>query len=481
MTYGRREKIHITDLPLANHKNVLSVSVAYNQRRKRIELQIIPLFRTPGSTLVMMSLFGGPRCAYEYLADCGRYSEKKLEEYALAIDAVVKGASAADKAGLKETYDAALKTVLDANGYVLADDEHPVFAPEVFEVGQRVVFTKQNVNGWVVGLTEYHGLPAYRIISDDNDDELREFACAVPDSEYHPFEKASGQAISEYVARLIETYDKQCAERKEAREREEAAKAAAALEASAAVRQEFPWAKQDGSDHARASWNLKTQLQMKYPGVEFKVTSSSYAGGSSLDVRWTDGPTETQVREISNRYQACHFDGMNDMETYVETDREFRRWMGDVSYVHESRRHSDEAIKAVHQAVQEAYGTSDLAYGHYNLPQTILYRSEIYGEFADLDKTRGEWVAVFAKPERPAVAPPPASGEGVTVRENKEKGGVEVKFSEKPDSFTIESLKRHRFRWSKFQKLWYAKATTETIRFAYALAGISEDTRRLAA
>lgn len=62
-----------------------------------------------------------------------------------------------------------------------------------------------------------------------------------------------------------------------------------------------------------------------------------------------------------------------------------------------------------------------------------------------------------------------SSGEGVTVRENAEKGGVEVKFSAKPDPAVLDGLKRHGFRWSKFQKIWYAKANDRTRSYANGL------------
>jgi hypothetical protein len=71
-----------------------------------------------------------------------------------------------------------------------------------------------------------------------------------------------------------------------------------------------------------------------------------------------------------------------------------------------------------------------------------------------------------ARAERPATG-----GVGVEVAENEGKDGVEVKFAEKPEQSVLEQMKTQGFRWSKFQKLWYARRSPETLTFAYGLAG----------
>jgi hypothetical protein len=65
--------------------------------------------------------------------------------------------------------------------------------------------------------------------------------------------------------------------------------------------------------------------------------------------------------------------------------------------------------------------------------------------------------------------------QNIIVRENAEKQGVEVIFSDKPDESVRSDLKRHGFRWSKFQKLWYAKADDRTRAFANSLVGEDEE------
>lgn len=64
---------------------------------------------------------------------------------------------------------------------------------------------------------------------------------------------------------------------------------------------------------------LRRALKSEFPGVKFSVRTSKYAGGASIDIRWTDGPTEAQVKRIADLYQGATFDGMRDLKEYRST------------------------------------------------------------------------------------------------------------------------------------------------------------------
>lgn len=64
--------------------------------------------------------------------------------------------------------------------------------------------------------------------------------------------------------------------------------------------------------------------------------------------------------------------------------------------------------------------------------------------------------------------------DNVTVTENAERDGVELKFPDKPDASTRATLKAVGFRWSRRQGLWYAKRREATLYLAYTLAGGAE-------
>jgi conjugative element/phage-associated large polyvalent protein len=63
---------------------------------------------------------------------------------------------------------------------------------------------------------------------------------------------------------------------------------------------------------------LRKALKEAFPTTKFSVRSDSYAGGASIDVHWTDGPTAQQVQTICNRFEGVDFDGMQDLKSSKE-------------------------------------------------------------------------------------------------------------------------------------------------------------------
>lgn len=57
-------------------------------------------------------------------------------------------------------------------------------------------------------------------------------------------------------------------------------------------------------------------LKVAFPGVKFSVRSSRYAGGSSVDVTWIDGPLTSEVDAVVGNFHGSDFDGMQDLRTY---------------------------------------------------------------------------------------------------------------------------------------------------------------------
>lgn len=64
---------------------------------------------------------------------------------------------------------------------------------------------------------------------------------------------------------------------------------------------------------------IRQALKAQHPGVKFSVRSSSYAGGASIDVSWTDGPTEESVDRTVQLYRGATFDGMRDLKEYHDS------------------------------------------------------------------------------------------------------------------------------------------------------------------
>ena len=58
---------------------------------------------------------------------------------------------------------------------------------------------------------------------------------------------------------------------------------------------------------------MRATLKARFPGVKFSVRSERYAGGSSINVGWVDGPAQSAVEDVIRPYASRGFDGMVDM------------------------------------------------------------------------------------------------------------------------------------------------------------------------
>ncbi len=63
----------------------------------------------------------------------------------------------------------------------------------------------------------------------------------------------------------------------------------------------------------------RRELKKAFRGTKFYVRTSKYAGGSSIRVRWVDGPTDDEVREIVGFMHGGDFDGMTDSMSYHDS------------------------------------------------------------------------------------------------------------------------------------------------------------------
>jgi hypothetical protein len=102
---------------------------------------------------------------------------------------------------------------------------------------------------------------------------------------------------------------------------------------------------------------VRTALKGAFPGEKFSVRSSTYAGGASIDVSWTDGPTVRDVDRVVQPFAGADFDGMQDLKTYrgaQPLDGEKVSFGADFVQTH--RRISDERRATYEQVVAEQTG-----------------------------------------------------------------------------------------------------------------------------
>ena len=101
---------------------------------------------------------------------------------------------------------------------------------------------------------------------------------------------------------------------------------------------------------------LRQALREALPGVKFGVRSSSYSGGASINVTWTDGPNTQQVEAVTNTFKGGYFDGMIDYKgsVYHKLDGEDVRFGADFIFTH--RDYSDEAVARAIDRVTKRFG-----------------------------------------------------------------------------------------------------------------------------
>lgn len=110
---------------------------------------------------------------------------------------------------------------------------------------------------------------------------------------------------------------------------------------------------------------IRKILKAKYPGVKFYVRSSTYSGGSSVSVRWTDGPMEKDVDAAISWMESATFDGMIDLKSYVDVlavdeNGEIVKIHG-AHYIHTSREKSPEYAAKLEALMIEKYGADHYA------------------------------------------------------------------------------------------------------------------------
>lgn len=59
---------------------------------------------------------------------------------------------------------------------------------------------------------------------------------------------------------------------------------------------------------AKLANELKAKLKNSFPEFKFSVRSRVYSMGSSIDINWIDGPTEEEVKKITNEFESIDYD-----------------------------------------------------------------------------------------------------------------------------------------------------------------------------
>ena len=107
---------------------------------------------------------------------------------------------------------------------------------------------------------------------------------------------------------------------------------------------------------------IRPVLKSTFPGVKFSVRSDTYAGGASIRIRWTDGPTRKEVDRVVSRYAGATFDGMRDLKEYkaptimAGPDGELREVSFGANYIFTDRDISLELALKIRDELVETWG-----------------------------------------------------------------------------------------------------------------------------
>jgi hypothetical protein len=122
------------------------------------------------------------------------------------------------------------------------------------------------------------------------------------------------------------------------------------------------------SSHAATAAAIKTELKSVYPYIKFSVKSETFAGGNSVHISWTEGPTTEEVEKYTSKYQYGHFDGMSDMYEYSN----HIEGLPQTKYVSTSRNSKDDNLKLIESQMLDLMTFDSTNY--HNEPQQIAYR-----------------------------------------------------------------------------------------------------------
>jgi hypothetical protein len=106
---------------------------------------------------------------------------------------------------------------------------------------------------------------------------------------------------------------------------------------------------------------IRKVLKEASPGIKFSVKSSRYAGGSSIRVAWTDGPTAAQIKSLCDRFEGSYFDGSIDYKGNRYHTLDGKPVSIYCDYIFEERSHSEAALTS-------AIVAAVMKFGPFNIP-----------------------------------------------------------------------------------------------------------------
>lgn len=116
--------------------------------------------------------------------------------------------------------------------------------------------------------------------------------------------------------------------------------------------------------------------------------------------------------------------------------------------------------------LRSGYRGTDVTHAHWEVSFVHAYRDPV-----SLDGIAGYGQTPTGGDSPTAATPGPVAE--LTISENAEKDGIEIRFPGKPSAAVLDSLKTNGWRWSRFSQCWYTRRSERARQFAEVLGGKS--------
>ena len=380
---------------------------------------------------------------------------------------LMKEKANATESKIREIHTAALNKFLAMDDQLPSKKEAYVVKPGqvITCIGPGLSENRDNVIYMVEGNRYYYVNTKTLELCHDNMNLLRNISKKFGIGKY--YKEGDMMNIDEVNDIVLDAIEKQKRDEEERPAREAKAKAERAAKI-AALKAEYPYLieKKDRSGGVFAARNIRIELSRHFPEVKFSVNSTY----STVRIVWTDGPTAKEVMKIVSKYKDHIYDYSSDYLDYSPSL--FNEVFGGCNYIFTTRKISEATMETIKAWANEVY--PDMAdrkiydlFENNAIPSGAWRISLNEKQMYHIEAVKEDQSDSETMPETEAKAE--STELTFNIRNNTEKGGIEISFEQKPDDKVLQMLKDIGFRWSRFNRVWWIKNTPEAQRKINAL------------
>lgn len=125
------------------------------------------------------------------------------------------------------------------------------------------------------------------------------------------------------------------------------------------------------TESADAGAEIRKVLKIAFPGIKFSVRKRS--GGNSITIEWENGPTVKQVQSYTNDFKMGSFDGMTDMYSYDNKNKNIPQ----VKYIFYNRYMSKKLAEFLRSEITKGWNFDNMK----DWEKEIAIEREMYKDF----------------------------------------------------------------------------------------------------